>query len=405
MRHCIVATSAVWLHTGAVTTTLVLMKWPTNVGYAIGLLERLFYEVALDLAGGDSKSVYFAFPSTSSGPPRSLPAEFAQIIEFDVKDSSPANLRRLDAILSARGIDFVLTFDMQPVHPAYRVMRNAGVRTIVSYWGAPISSLKPPWNRWLKRVRIELSRSRVDGLIFESRAMADLAIRGRGVPPAMIDVVMLGVDTDRFRPGRSVYVHDALDIPANRRVVVFSGHCTPRKGIPTLIEAAIELLHVRKRQDVCFVLCGNQGDESKAYEAMYSDLGIDEWIRFVGYRDDMLPIFQSAFCGVIPSSGWDSFTMSSVEMAATALPIVASRLQGLAEAVLDCDTGLLCEPGNARSLADCIELLLDDPVQARAYGQAGRARVERELTIAKQHANLLGALRRHLNRSTSAAVE
>ena len=110
----------------------------------------------------------------------------------------------------------------------------------------------------------------------------------------------------------------------------------------------------------------------------------------------LLPIFQSAFCGVIPSTGWDSFTLSSVEMAATGLPVVASRLQGLAEAVVDGQTGLLFEAGNASALADALEALLDDPARAHAYGLAGRRRSELELSLKRQQERFAAALRRRL---------
>ncbi len=110
----------------------------------------------------------------------------------------------------------------------------------------------------------------------------------------------------------------------------------------------------------------------------------------------MLPIFQSAFCGVIPSTGWDSFTLSSVEMAATGLPVVASRLQGLAEAVVDGQTGLLFEAGNASALADALEALLDDPARAHACGLAGRRRSELELSLKRQQERFVAALRRRL---------
>jgi glycosyltransferase involved in cell wall biosynthesis len=372
------------------------MKWPTNVGYAIEALERLFFQVTLGLAHGDASRIHFTYTASPSGHPKSLPQDFQQYSVLDINDGSTAMLDRLATLLRAHRPEFALTFDMQPVHPMYRVMRDHGVRTIVSYWGAPISGISPAWKLALKRAQILLSRSVVDGLIFESEAMADLAIRGRGVPRSMLDIVYLGVDIERFRPAPSDYVHSALNIPRDRRVIVFTGHCTPRKGIKTLIEAAIEVLAVRKRTDVCFVLCGNQDGESKPYEQMYEGLGIAEWIRFMGYRKDVREIFQSAFCGVIPSSGWDSFTMSSVEMAACGLPIVASRLQGLAEAVLDGRTGLLFEPGNPKALADCIEKLLDDPELAASYGRAGRARCEREFSIEKQHQDFTAAVRRRI---------
>ena len=110
----------------------------------------------------------------------------------------------------------------------------------------------------------------------------------------------------------------------------------------------------------------------------------------------MLQIFQSAFCGVLPSSGWDSFTLSSVEMAATGLPIVASHLQGLAEAVRHEHTGLLFEPGSALALANALERLLDRPAFAAELGRNGRTRCERELSRDLQRTRLLTAIQKHL---------
>ncbi|HEY6124448.1 MAG TPA: glycosyltransferase family 4 protein [Steroidobacteraceae bacterium] len=379
------------------TRSLILMKWPTNVGYAIGALEKLFYEVALELADGDTSAVHFTYTGVDAGAPSTLPGGFSQFYPLDINNLTPSALANLGEICRRERIDFAMPFDIQPVHPMFPAMRSAGVRTIVPYWGAPISGMSPPWKRLIKRALLRLNSSRADGLIFESQAMADFAVLGRGVPADDVDVVKLGVDIDRFKPDRgSRYVHESLGIPADRKVFVFTGHCTVRKGISTLIDAAIEVLHKRGRQDICFLLCGNAGDESKPYEARYADLPIAPWIRFLGYRRDVLQIFQSAYCGIIPSSGWDSFTLSSVEMAACGLPIIASRLQGLAEAVLHERTGLLFEPGNVTALADCIERMADNPERTRAFGDAGRQRAVSELTLGHQKEGMLRAIRRRL---------
>jgi glycosyltransferase involved in cell wall biosynthesis len=71
-------------------------------------------------------------------------------------------------------------------------------------------------------------------------------------------------------------------------------------------------------------------------------------------------------------------------MAASGLPVIAARLQGLAESVLDRETGMLFEPGNATELADCIETLLDRPEIAAKYGERGRERCEKELDVNTQ---------------------
>jgi glycosyltransferase involved in cell wall biosynthesis len=110
-------------------------------------------------------------------------------------------------------------------------------------------------------------------------------------------------------------------------------------------------------------------------------MGIDHLIHFGGYRSDLAKIYPSCYCGVIPTSGWDSYTRASLEMAASGLPVVASRIGGLPEAVVDRETGLLFEPGHAEQLADCIERLLDKPELAQTLARRGRERCEREFNL------------------------
>jgi glycosyltransferase involved in cell wall biosynthesis len=368
--------------------SLFLFHTDSNVGYSIAALERVFYEVALEIAAGDPAHVHFGYRSFDNGRPESLPSDFKNLIACDFSDRDPRRIRWLADYVEQNQIRLVVIFDIQPVDPLFRSLRHAGVTTILAYWGAMISSRMPRWKLALKRLLLVLSRSKVDGLIFESKAMADLAIHGRGVPPHMIDIVNQGVDVSIFRPGHSTYVYETLGLPRDKKVVVYVGHMEPRKGIPTLIEAAIELLHRRKRHDVCFLLCGNKGDESKQYEQMYAGLGLGGSIRFGGYRSDLVKIYPSCFCGVIPTSGWDSFPRSPLEMAASGLPVIASRLHGLPEEVLDRQTGILFEPGNSRELADCIETLLLQPKLAAEYGERGREWCEKELNRENQRSRL-----------------
>ncbi len=367
-----------------------------NTGYAIAPLEKLFYGAGLELAGGDPAKVHFAYPALHRGRPLNLPPAFTNFIEFDFKDKDPRQIERLAAYVKDCGIQFALFFDTQPLHPVFKPLRRAGVLTILAYFGAPISSLMPAWKLALKKLQVALSGSKVDGLIFESQAMADFAVHGRGVPRRMIDIVPLGVDIERFRPEPSDYVYEVTGLPRDRKVVIYVGHMEERKGVRTLIEAAIELLARRKRRDVCFLIFGNREGESKHFEEMYAGLGIEDQIRFGGYRQDLERIYPGCFCGVIPSTGWDSFPRSAVEMAACGLAVVASRLQGLQEAVLDGLTGILYPPGDAQALAACLESLLDQPDIARLYGSRGRRRSEEELNLEAQQVRFVNTLRGRL---------
>jgi glycosyltransferase involved in cell wall biosynthesis len=377
-------------------SSLFLFHTDSNVGYSIEPAEKLFYEVGLELANDDSSRVHFAFRNLDGEHPRSLPHNFKNLIAYDYSDCDPRNIRRLAEYVKQHQILLVFIYDIQPIHPLFRELRKAGTRTIISFWGAPIASRSPLWKLALKRLRIIASRSKVDGLIFESNAMAGLAIYGRGVPSHMVDMVYNGVDTSVFKAMQSAYVYEALGLPRDKKVVIYSGHMEPRKGVRTLIEAAIELLRHRKRQDVCFLLCGNKGDESKQYEGLYSGLDFEGLIRFGGYRSDLAQIYPSCFCGVIPTSGWDSFPRSPVEMAASGLPVIAARLDGLPESVLDRETGMLFRPGNAKELADCVEALLNNPKLAAEYGRRGRERCEKELSRETQRDRLCAVCRKRL---------
>lgn len=382
-------------------SSLFLFHVGSNTGYAIAPLERLFYKVGLALAQGDSRKIHFAYPNLDNGLPDNLPTDLTNVIQFDFKHTSSATLERLGAYANQNHIRLVIAFDLQPVHPICKALRKADVATIISYWGAPISSLMPLWRLLPKKLQIVTSRSKVDGLIFESNAMAHLATHGRGVPSRMIYIVPLGVDTRLFKPMDSEYVYEVFGFPPGRKVVLYSGHMERRKGVHVLIGAAIDLLIKRQRKDVCFLLCGNTGNQSEEYESMFSGLGIDDLIRFGGYRNDMPKLYASSYCGVIPSSGWDSFTLTSLEMAACGLPIIASRLHGLPEAVLDQKTGLLCEAGNLKMLADCIEKLLDNSSLAAEYGRRGRLRCEREFNLKVQEERFLTVLRKRIGQSYS----
>jgi glycosyltransferase involved in cell wall biosynthesis len=64
---------------------------------------------------------------------------------------------------------------------------------------------------------------------------------------------------------------------------------------------------------------------------------------------------------------------------------------------VDGETGLLFDPGNAKQLADRIETLLDNPKLAKEYGEKGRERCEKDLSLANQLDRLMIAIRRHIH--------
>lgn len=373
---------------------LVFFHCGANTGYAIAPLERAFLRMARNLVSADAH-IHFAYTDLAKGFPRTLPTDFPNVIAFDPLDGSAPALARIGDYIRTHGIDVAFGFDQGVSQPSYAVLRRAGVRTFVSYWGAPMSDIHAGVKLWLKRLEVALRRHGPDYYIFESQAMARSATHGRGIPARKVDVVYLGVDAERYRPAASPsdYAYEVFAIPRSRRIVFFSGHMEPRKGVHVLVQAAVELI-ARGRRDVHVLILGNQPGEEARFAPLYRDTPAAQHITFGGYRDDIPALLPSCYCGAIASTGWDSFTMSSLEMAASGLPLVVSRLQGLVETIDEGATGFSFTPGDAADLAAKLTVLLDDPARRAAMGAAARARILARFTVDRQVAALTAAVRR-----------
>jgi glycosyltransferase involved in cell wall biosynthesis len=225
--------------------------------------------------------------------------------------------------------------------------------------------------------------------------MQRTAIDGRGIQPGRTSVTYLGVDTAVFRPrdANSWYAHDSFGIPRDRRIVYYSGHMEERKGVHILLKAIVELVEARGRTDTHLLILGNRPGEDTVFAPLYRGTAAEPYITFGGYRRDIPDIIPGCYVGAIASTGWDSFTASSLEIAACGLPLVVSRLQGLQETVEEDVTGFTFTVADHSALADRLQILLGDPAQREQMGRAARQRIEDRFTIEHQIASLVETVR------------
>lgn len=341
---------------------MVLFHCESNTGYAIGRLEPVFFEMAMQLCNQDSSKIHFAYPSMQQGSPKTLPAGFDQFLAIDSTRDDPEHGTLIEQYIRDHQIDVLFGFDQPVSLPTYKSFRKGGIKHFLSYWGAPMSSIFGPLKRALKRIEVALHRDGPDIYIFESQGMADTAIKGRGIPAQKTRVVYLGVDTNEFHPdtGDAHYVYAQFDIPQERHIFFYSGHMEERKGVWVIMNAANQLASQREVDDWHILLLGNQpGEEQWLLDMLTPEAKAH--VTFGGYRDDISRLHRGCYAGVIASSGWDSLTCSSLEMQASGLPLIASNLPGLREAVAPELSSFLFTPGDASELCVRIENLLDSP--------------------------------------------
>lgn len=354
-----------------------------GTGYAIATLESVFFDAAL-LAGYTPAAIHYSYTKKKEVKDPWSPIGLLESnrIKFNYAAFDDSETAHLEKYLRKHEIKTVVAFDLQVENRICRLLRRNGVRRIISYWGAPISGKNSGWKLLAKRIEVFLRRWKPDLYVFESQAMVESAVRGRGLPQGKVRRVSLGVETGRF--GRALhsetYARTQLRIPDDRMIVFYSGHMEKRKGVDVIVRAAAYLVNEKRFGHFHFVFCGNVNKQEEAFWPLYKGTRAEEHITFAGYRTDIAALMGSCDVGVIASTGWDSFTMSSIEMAASGLPLVVSDLQGLAETVEPGITGYRFPPGDYRVLAEMLELLWRDPKLRKRLGAAGRARVETEFS-------------------------
>jgi glycosyltransferase involved in cell wall biosynthesis len=203
------------------------------------------------------------------------------------------------------------------------------------------------------------------------------ALLGAGVDPARIRVVPSGVDPARFVASSAA--RDALraewGITATDVVVMVVGVLERRKGHATLLDAAAR---IGTALPLRLVFCGAGSIETTLRTAAAAR-GLD--VRFLGFRDDVAPCLAAADVAVLPSLH-EGLGVAALEAMAAGRPVVASRVGGLAEVVVEGETGRLDAPGDAAGLAEAVAALARAPGERARMGAAGRARVQARYSAA-----------------------
>ncbi|MBN2056551.1 glycosyltransferase family 4 protein [bacterium] len=216
----------------------------------------------------------------------------------------------------------------------------------------------------------------VDRIIAISQGVQD-ALTTSGIEAERIVVVHSGIDPDRVRaevtgtdPRRS------LGIPADAFLVGTVAQLTDHKGHKYLLDAIPSIL--RDHPGTRFLLAGT-GELERELRSQAERLGISESVLFLGFREDISDLLSALDLFVLPSH-LEGLCTSLLDAMAMGVPVVATTAGGIPEAVGE-EAGLLVPPRQSAALGAAINRLLGDDGRRRAYGQAGRERVERLFRI------------------------
>ncbi len=197
-----------------------------------------------------------------------------------------------------------------------------------------------------------------------------------GLSPT-VEVIPYGVDIVKFSPINSGdAIRNKLDIDPADKVILFVGRLIKDMGLHTVLDAIPFVLKVNNR--IKFIIVGEKG------ELLFAALKLAEKYRrnlFVipNVPFEELPFYYAGSDIVIAPTLGDRAcgSLAAIEAMATGKPVIASKVGGIPEIVIDKETGLLIPPQEPAALSEAILNLIKDEALAQTMGKRGRQRVEK----------------------------
>ena len=194
-----------------------------------------------------------------------------------------------------------------------------------------------------------------------------------GVNPKRIIQHYNGLDLDRLKPAATLTRERALKkfgLPPGRRFITIVANLrNPVKDHPMFLCAAARVRAVIP--DAAFVVAG-EGELMPSLRELAAALGIGDDVHFIGRCDDVASLLLASHLGVLSSKA-EGFANAILEYLAAGLPVVATNVGGVREAIVERETGHLVASGDDEAMAARIIQILEDDENARSMGARGKA--------------------------------
>ena len=275
----------------------------------------------------------------------------------------------------------------------------SGVRARITSKGET-DGFRTPMQKRAERVAFRLAhRVIANCLVVQNQLIKE------GVSPARIVQHYNGLDLDRLKVSRELRRDQALaafGLPSDRRFVAIVANLhNPVKDHSMFLRAAARVC--KEVPDAAFVIAG-EGDLMPGLRSLAAQLGIEREVFFIGRCENVGQLLFASDVGVLSSKA-EGFANAILEYLAAGLPVVATDVGGVREAVVEGETGHVVASGDDEKMAAGIIRLLNDPERARAMGQLGRTRVATKFSCDRHLQNTLELYDELLNaRETAVAV-
>ncbi len=256
----------------------------------------------------------------------------------------------------------------------------AGVPAILhSSHGTILEGYFSPAVTWLFATLERLTARISSAIICLTQLEISQYLRARVGSRSQYTHVYNGIDLERFRPRSSARQSARNRLACGRDTVVYMtvGRLVPVKGYDDLLQAFRTVVE-RVPQSKLFII--GEGERRARLERQACTLGLEEAVEFLGWREDVDDLLDACDVFVLSSLN-EGLGLVVVEAMAKKLPVVATRVGGVPEVVVEGRTGVLVKPSSPNDMAEAMVELGSSPELRSAFGSAGRRRAEKYFSI------------------------
>lgn len=268
-----------------------------------------------------------------------------------------SRMHQLQRLFAERQIDVVHTHNTYPHLYATPAARWAGVPVVVQTRHGQRMG-----HGWKSSLQYRLATAFADRVIAVSDDAARLSVTADKLKQSKVARIWNGIDLNDY-PYRG---------PVDKPIAIAVGRLAPEKDLRTLISAMA--LAAPRVPDLELWIVGG-GTEGEALAQQVAHLGLGDRVRLLGERQDVAALLGQAAM-YVSSSLSEGLSLTLLEAMAAGLPVVATRVGGTPEVVVEGTTGLLVEPARPDQLAAALVELCRRRHDWRAMGRSGRDRVE-----------------------------
>jgi glycosyltransferase involved in cell wall biosynthesis len=216
-------------------------------------------------------------------------------------------------------------------------------------------------------------------LIAVAASCREFLIRHESIPPEKITLVPNAIDLRRFSPGQ-ITRRDArskLGLSPDAPVIAGVGRLNSQKNFSLFLDVAAAL--TPRFPNLRFLLAGEGPEEAKLREKAHH-LGLADRVVFAGYIADTRQVYAAADILLMPSR-FEGLPMTLLEAMAMNLPVVASKLDGIAEVIEEGREGYLVDSADVSGFVERCAALLENPAKSSELAANARAKTEAHFSV------------------------